>query len=291
MPLRDETEYQFATPGRRLVVRGGPTEAGVADAGAKYAQSLKDYLGASDVRVNPPVSTSGGAEAVLVSGIVPGRPGGPASAVRTAFLRFGTGPLAELTLEAQSDDAGAEAEFGRLFQTAQPSSETNPVEEVARAIEAGPVGQPGHPAGPIQLQLTPDYQGRASFALRSADGTVGYRLEAVLAPEATPTAVEETILGTGVSHARDEEGRSFRYEAGVRPRLWSRRSGTLEAARIDELVMREAVPRPSAVVPGEAVVEGRVRGKAVRLKVAVSSEGSDPQRLGEELIRTMDQRR
>ena len=218
--------------------------------------------------------------------------GQPDTIVRTAFLRFGAGPAAELTMHAQADDQGAEGEFRRLLETAKPAATSDPVREVARAVEAGPVGRPGHPAGPILLELTPDYHGPGSFTLTSDDRTARVRLEEVAAGEKGPAiraAVEGTILGAGVGVALDEEGRPLRYEAGVRPKLYSRRKGIPEIAVTPEAHVRGA--EAQGALPGEVVMEGVVRGKNVRLRLERASDNPkfDPKALGEETLRALNE--
>jgi hypothetical protein len=284
MPMHDKTEYQFATPGRRILVRGAPVDVGIEAAGRRYAEQLETLLAASGVRVEANASTAEGAEAVVVTGVLPGGGGSMEgdSVVRTAFLRFGGGPVVELTLHAPVKDDGADAEFRRLLKTARPAGQADPVREVARAIEAGPVGKPGHPAGAIELQLTPNYRAPETFALASAEGDVRYRLDAVTA--VTPSAFEGTTLGAGVGLARDEEGRAVRYESGVRPRFYSRSGVAGETGPV--VLGAERRHTPAAL--GSVVVEGLVRGRPVRLSVAVSPGGPDARSLGENLMRAMN---
>src|SRR4051812_11232407 len=113
MTLCDATEYQFATPTRRVLVREAraePAPAGLEEAARRYAETLRALLDATEVTIEPAATTVGGAEVVVVTARVP-----PATAaasgqlVRTALLRFGTGPIVELSLTADRDDAGAEA--------------------------------------------------------------------------------------------------------------------------------------------------------------------------------------
>ena len=292
MAIHNTTEYQFATPGRRVLVRGAPADGAIEAAGQRYKDELETLMGASGVRVEARASTAEGAEAVVVTGVLPGGEGSGKgdSVVRTAFLRFGEGPVVELTLHAPVEDNGADAEFRRLLETARPAGQADAVREVARAIEAGPVGKPGHPAGPIELQLTPDYRAPESFTLASAEGDVRYRLDAATAEVATTqSAFEGTTLGAGVGLARAEDGRAVRYESGVRPRFYSRSGVAGEAVPMDVPVMRGVERQPTPAALGSVVVEGSVCGRPVRLSVAAPSGGPDAQSLGENLMRAMNQ--
>jgi hypothetical protein len=218
MPLRDATEYQFATPTRRVLVREAHAPSvgvDLSEAGRRYAEHLETFLDATDLTVAPEVTTAGEAETVTVTTTVPraDAAGSPAaSAVRTALLRFGTGPVVELTVYADTADTGAEAEFRRLLDSVRPAATADPIAGVARAIAAEPIGRPDHPSGAIRLALTPDYHGPPGCTIASADDAVRYRLEAAApAQAATRSTAVGTILGAGVGVAAAEDGRPFRY--------------------------------------------------------------------------------
>ena len=69
MPLRDATDYQFATPTRRVLVResyAATAGVGLGEAARRYAGDLETFLGATGVTVAPEAPTAGGAEAVVV---------------------------------------------------------------------------------------------------------------------------------------------------------------------------------------------------------------------------------
>jgi hypothetical protein len=174
MPLRDVTEYQFATATRRLLVRNGEPASSLEIAAARYQENLKRIFGARNVRRGEPESTRQGATAIVVTA---GVAADSSSTVRTAFLQFVGGPLSEITLEAPATDRQAAGEFRRLIESAQASRRISPELAVAEAIEAGPVGRASHPAGPVRLDLTDDYRSGDRFTLASQDGAVRYYLE------------------------------------------------------------------------------------------------------------------
>lgn len=291
MPLRDATDYQFATPGRQLLVRQAhPAGAGdrLVDAARRYEERLTDVFRATNVRVSAPGTTAGGAAVVGVTAdLPPAKAGEPPGAVRTAFLRFGGGPLVEMTLHAAATDDRAAAEFDRLLASARPATPADPVAEVARSVVASPDGRAGHPAGAVTLDLTPDYHGPEQFVLASDDDTVHYRLNRAAAAEAvTRAAVTGTILGTGVGVAVDPDGTPVRYEVGPRPRRFRGGRPVADAAAEAATVFRSAGAAPAVPAPGEVVVEGAVRGTPVRVRVA--TRGGDAQALGEQLIRALN---
>ena len=291
MAMQDKTEYQFGTPVRQVLVRGAAVDGAIEAAARRYAEQLETLLDASGVRVEAKASTAEGAEAVVVTGVLPGGEGsGEAdSLVRTAFLRFGEGPVVELTLHAPVKDDGADAEFRRLLRTATPARQVDPVRKVARAIEAGPIGRPDHPAGAIDLQLTPDYHAPESFTLASPEGDVRYRLEPVTAAVVTtPSSLERTTLGAGVGLARDADGRAVRYESGIRPRFYPRSGVAEEAGPMGGPKMMRVERQHAPATPGPVVVEGSVRGRPVRLSVAAPLGHPDVQSLGENLMQAMN---
>ncbi|MEJ7639112.1 MAG: hypothetical protein WKF75_14350 [Singulisphaera sp.] len=56
MPLRDATDYQFATPTRRVLVResyAATAGVGLGEAARRYAGDLETFLGATGVTVAP----------------------------------------------------------------------------------------------------------------------------------------------------------------------------------------------------------------------------------------------
>jgi hypothetical protein len=289
MPLHDATEYQFATPDRKVLVRQAhdPSIAvNLAQAGHDYAEHLETFMGATGITVSSIAPTSHGADAVTITATIP-RPtdakNTTSQVIRTALLRFGTGPVVELTLSAEATDAGAEAEFHRLLDSATPTTTADPVAGVARALAAGPTGRADHPAGPIRLALTPDYHGPASFALASSTDGVKYRLEAAAAPvAATRSAVVGTILGSGVGVATSEDGRPVRYETGgLQPRLSPGRVAPAVAEAF--AAVRGAAAAP---VAGETVVEGVVHGTPVRVRVA--GPAATATQLGDQLLRALN---
>ena len=141
--------------------------------------------------------------------------------VRTALLRFGAGPIVELTLNADAGDPAAEAEFRRLLDGARPSGTEDPIAGVRMALLAGPDGGPDHPAGPVRLELTADYHGPESFTLASTDDAQRFRVEAAepAAEAALRSAAVGSMLSAGVGVARAEDGRMLRFEDGPTPRL------------------------------------------------------------------------
>jgi hypothetical protein len=248
-------------------------------------------LNATDVRVSDPLTTAHGATAVTVAAMLP--PDNPEAdstprVVRSAFLRFPPGPLVELTLHAKADDASAEAEFRRLLESARPAA-VAPLQGVAQAIAAGPLGRPDQPAGAVRLDLGPDYRAPTHFLVASMDGAERYVLEPASVAEKGPTreAVVGTLLSPGAADAPDETGRPVRYEAGLRPRLSPGRRPATPAVAL-ELLGGEAPPAPTAA-PGEAVVDGSVHGAPVRVTVAAPVAGVDPREMGEQLLRELNQ--
>ena len=295
MPLHDATEYQFATPTRRVLVREAHApSAGVdlSEAGRQYAEHLETFLDATDLTVTPEVPTAGGAEAVTVTATVPRvdvAGSSAASVVRTALLRFGTGPVVELTVYADTADAGAEAEFRRLLDSARPAATADPIAGVARAIAAGPPGRPDYPAGAVRLALTPDYHGPTAFTLVSADDAVRYRLEAAApAQAATKSAAVGTILSAGVGVAATEDGRPVRYEAGPRPRL---SPGRRPAAPEASVVAPALCGAPSIPAAAGEVLEGVVCGTPVQVRVSVRGGTAPPADLAEQMLRTLNESR
>ena len=235
MPLHDATEYQFATPTRRVLVREAHApSAGVdlSEAGRQYAEHLETFLDATDLTVTPEVPTAGGAEAVTVTATVPRvdvAGSSAASVVRTALLRFGTGPVVELTVYADTADAGAEAEFRRLLDSARPAATADPIAGVARAIAAGPPGRPDYPAGAVRLALTPDYHGPTAFTLVSATtrcGTGSRRPPRLRRPPSRLRSARSSVPGSGSpprrtaarSVTKPAHGRGCPRAVGPRPR-------------------------------------------------------------------------
>jgi hypothetical protein len=292
MPLLDTTDYQFATPTRRLLIRHREAAPGatLAEVARQYADQITAVLRASDVRISPETPQAHGAAEVTATATVPANPaqaGGTPLALRTAFLRFPDGSLVELSLEAATTDTDGDAEFRRLVESVRPAPAT-PAEGVARSLAAGPAGSAGHPIGPFRIDLTPDYLGPARFTLASSDGLETYHLaRSAVAELPTKSARVGTILSAGVAETRSEDGRPERYEAGVRPRLSPHRQAPppprpLEAVR----GTADALP-PSG--PGETVVEGDIRGTPVRIRVSARKDGSKPRELAENLLRELNQ--
>ena len=169
MTLRDATEYQFATPTRRVLVREArakPAPANLDEAARRYAETLGTLLDATEVSIEPAAKTAGGAEVVVITaGVPPATPGASDQLVRAALLRFGTGPIVDLSLTADRDDAGAEAEFRRLLDSVRPAVMPDPLAGVARRPEGRadrrhrPAGRadPDHPRPRLsRLALVPD---------------------------------------------------------------------------------------------------------------------------------------
>lgn len=275
MPLHDATEYQFSTDHHNVRVRAahdGSAPIDLTTVGSQYAEYLKTFMGATDATVSPVTTTAKGAQAVTITATIPEPKGPPEVAgtiLRTALLRFGSGPVVELSLSASESGPAAEAEFHRLLDTATPADTQSSVAAVAQAFSAGPTGRTDHPAGPIKLALTPDYATPTSFTLAASEDGTKFRLEAASATEEwTKAAVSGTILGRGVTVGRNERGQPMRYEATtLRPRR-SARGATTEAVAADAL--RGASPAGAA---GETVVEGVVHGAPVRVRVSGGRAG------------------
>jgi hypothetical protein len=291
MPLLDSTDYQFATPTRRLLVRHRESGPGVdlAAVARQYAEQISDLLGAVDVRISPETAQAHGAAAMTVSATVPANPAqgmGPPLTLRTAFLRFPIGSLVELSLQAAATDVEAEGEFRRLVESARPAP-AGPLEGVARSLAAGPAGRVDHQIGPIRIDLTPEYLGPTRFTLTSSDGLESYQVARASADD-LPVRSERrgAILSAGVGEARSEDGRPERYEAGVRPRLSPRRTA---APRPASEASRGTGGTPVLAGPGETIVEGSIRGTPVRIQVSARKEGSTPRERGENLLREFNQ--
>jgi hypothetical protein len=293
MPLRDATDYQFATATRRLLVRQSPAgpDVDLAEAARRHAQQLGTVLGATQVQTSPLSTTAHSATVLTITATLPADASAAdpnARVVRTAFLRFPNGPLVEITLQAPVTDTAAEAEFQRLLASVRPSS-ADPLAAVAQSLAAGPAGRVDHPIGAIRIDLTPDYQGPTRFLLSSTDGAESFHLEREAAGEAaTRAAGVGTLLSAGVGVARSEDGKPVRYEAGIRPRLspqW--RAATPPAAESAEVV--RGPDGTSAVAgPGQAIVTGSVRGTPVRIRVSARNHDRAPAELGEMLLRDLN---
>jgi hypothetical protein len=288
MTLRDATEYQFATPTRRVMVREARVEPAPADldeAARRYAETLRTLLDATEVTIEPAATTAGGAAVVVITaGVPPATPGAADQLVRAALLRFGNGPIVELSLTSNRDDTGAEAEFRRLLDSARPAAVPDPIAGVARALSVGSTAGPGQPAGPIRLDLSPAYHASHAFLLASSDDTTRYHLEAAPPAEAaTRSVVTGTILGAGVGVATAEDGRPVRYEAGVRPRLSPGRRpamAELEAAPVSR--------GDESSAPGGVVVEGKVGATPVRVRITAVGGSAPTANLGEQLIHALN---
>src|SRR5262249_36011638 len=136
------------------------------------------FVDCDAIQKSPPAPTAGGGTAAALVGVLPAdaTTGKAPRTVRTGFLRFGDGLPVELTLHAAVTDAGAEAEFRRLLDSARPAA-ADPVAGVAEALALPPTGQANHPAGAVRIDLTPDYHGPEHFILATTDDTVRYQLE------------------------------------------------------------------------------------------------------------------
>ena len=288
MTLRDATEYQFATPTRRVLVREArvePAPANLDEAARRYAETLTKLLDATEVSIEPAARTAGGAEVVVITaGVPPATPGASDQLVRAALLRFGTGPIVDLSLTADRDDAGAEAEFRRLLDSVRPAVMPDPLAGVARALRAGPTAGTDQPAGPIRITLGPDYHASHSFLIDSTDDATRYHIEAAPPAEAaTRSVVTGTILGAGVGVATAEDGRTVRYEAGVRPRMSPGRRPA-----IADLEAAQAVRELESPAPGGLVVEGKVGATPVRVHITAVGGSTPTANLGEQLIRALN---
>jgi hypothetical protein len=288
MTLRDATEYQFATPTRRVMVREArvePEPADLDEAARRYAETLRTLLDATEVTIEPAATTAGGAAVVVIrADVPPATPGASDQIVRAGLLRFGNGPIVELSLTAARDDAGAEAEFRRLLDSARPAALPDPISGVARAVTAGSTAGPDQPAGPIRIDLSPDYHASHAFLLASTDDTTRYHLEAAPPAEAaTRSVVTGSILSAGADVATAEDGRTVRYETGVRPRL---SPGRRPAAPDQEAA--PAVRGGASSAPGVVVVEGKVGVTLVRVRITAARGTAPTAEQGEQLIRALN---
>jgi hypothetical protein len=228
------------------------------------------------------MTTAGGLRAIVITG---GVPGVRASTVRTAVLQVREEWVSEITLESPSSDRGAAREFRRLVDSARAAPVVSPEMAVASALSAGRVGGAAHPAGPILLGLTADYEAGDRFTLATADEKVRYHLEASPGPGALAAmAGGGTLLADGVGFAQDERGTLVRVETDVRPRLYGSREG---GAVFPESTMGMAPASAPAASPARTVVESEVRGRPVVLMMeGAGGEGPSP----EELLRAMNGR-
>ncbi len=295
--MRDATEYRFAAGEWRVLVRG--TDAGGDGVGmspgvlaGQAAKVLREVMGARDVRAEDERPTAEGGVAAVVRGVLPAAEGRAGSEVRTAFLRFGDGSMAELTLHAPAGDAGAEAEFLRLVDTARPSGRPGAVESVAEALRWGDRGRPGYPAGPIALELGPEYHTPSSFTLASDDGRERYQLQAAPAVAARnlagPTrggaSLDAPFLCESIDETRAEDGRVVRFEAPFTP---GGGDTTRAAVRESFAVRGQEADRAVDAAPEDGVVNGQVGQTPVRVRVEADGEAG-ARSLGEDLLRRLN---
>ncbi|MEJ7639113.1 MAG: hypothetical protein WKF75_14355 [Singulisphaera sp.] len=97
------------------------------------------------------------------------------------------------------------------------------------------------------------------------------------------SAAVGSMLSAGVGVARAEDGRMLRFEDGPPPRLSPGRNPAPPAAFAHPTRGRGGA---ATAAPGEVVVDGKVRGKAVRVRGSVES-GADAETC-RQLLRALD---
>ncbi len=295
MTFRDATEYQFATPTRRVLVRearAGTEPVGLEEAGRRYAATLRDVLDATEATTGPVATSAGGAEFVVVTATVPqADTGGEGAgrARRVAAVRRGTDRRAE-----PHRRPGRRRGRGRVPPAGRPRP-------------AGRADRPGRRGRPRALEgrtvAGPD---------RSRPSRSGSRAPTTTPPTAVPARLgrrrpplprrggprrprrsparcrrrhDPRRRASGV--ARAEDGRPVRYETGVRPRLSPGRRTRRRPRGPGHPPRSPAEGGPAA--PGDVVAEGTVGTTRVRVRVAPAAGGAAPAAdLGEQLIRALD---
>ena len=225
--MLDVTEYQFHAPDWLLVVRGAKTDVDMSDLGSvarAYANGMGLFLEAGHTLIGSEEAGPHGGRLVRITSEMPG------NHLFAAMLKFDPSKVIELSLIADKNASGAEAEFERLLASTRPAEEFG-ISVVRRALKADHLGSPDYPAGPLRLNLSTDYQTPRDFTLESADGTERYTFGKI--PRSDLEAMAGPVdggasLAANLTQAVGEDGRVVKFEVPQLPRF-SKNSSLLSA--------------------------------------------------------------
>ncbi|WP_397568803.1 hypothetical protein [Schlesneria sp. T3-172] len=276
--MRDASEYRFLAGERRVTVRAAAPSGAVINlvkAGEDYRDRCELFLNATDTSVSEPARAANGAEVVTVSATLPdGR-------LKAALLRFGNGPLVELTLTTPHEDSAADAEFDRLLASAKPSHAT-PAQGVARGLTAADAGTATHPAGPLLLDLS-GYTANAEFALETLDGLERYQISrsADHEPVSTKAGLAAPHLAGSTGSGVGSDGRAVQFEMAS-PRMFAKRVPKAASLELESTLKGASVGR--AATSADAVT-GTFRG--VPLQIHPTGTAATPEK-AEQLLRQLE---